>query len=244
MNPNAPMTPGGLPPVAPQASFQPQSASQMKANKPLGFIIAIVILSLLFVSALGFGIWAFMERGTYKDKTDQIVAKEVKLAETRVATEKDKLFIEEEKKPNKPYQGPSTFGSVEFSYPKTWSSHIDEKGDGNTPIDGYLHPNFVPGLKSGTAFALRIQVTTESYDAFLKSLDSRVRAGKITVTPYRAELVPDVLGARVEGEINTGQKDIMVVFPIRDKTLKVSTESETFYKDFNETILKTLKFVP
>lgn len=233
-----------MPSIPPQAPFQPQSASQMKAQRPTGLIIAVVVTSVMLVGALGFAIWAFMERGTYKDKSDEIVAREVKLAEQRVSTEKDKQFVEEEKKPNKQYRGPSTFGSVEFSYPKTWSAHIDEKADGNTPISGFLHPDFVPGLKSGTAFALRIEVVTDSYDNVLKSLDSKVRSGKIAVTPYRAELVPDVLGSRVEGEVNTGQKNIVVLFPIRDKTLKVSTESETFYKDFNETILKTLKFVP
>jgi len=242
MNPNAPMMPGGLPPVGQMP--QQQSYSQMKAHKPVGWIVAVSGLSLLLVGAIGFGVWAFMERDTYKNKTDQVVAKEVALAEQRVASEKDKEFIEKEKQPTKPYKGPSTFGSVEFNYPKTWSAHMDEKGEGNTPINGFLHPDFVPGLKSGTAFALRVEVTTDSYDSEMKRFESKVKSGKVTVTPYRAEQVPDVLGARVEGEINTGQKDIMVLFPVRDKTLKVSTESETFYKDFNDIILKTLKFAP
>lgn len=223
---------------------QPQSYSQMKAHKPVGWIVTVSVLSVLLLGAIGFGVWAFMERDTYKNKTDQVVAKEVALAEQRVASEKDKEFQEKEKQPTKPYKGPSTFGSVEFNYPKTWSAHIDENGGGNAPINGYLHPDFVPGLKSGTAFALRVEVITDSYDSELKRFESKVKSGKVTVTPFRAERVPDVLGARVEGEINTGQKDIMVLFPIRDKTLKVSTESEPFYKDFNDIILKTLKFVP
>ena len=110
--------------------------------------------------------------------------------------------------------------------------------------DWYLHPDFVPGTQSGTSFALRIEVAQKTYDSELKQFDGKVRAGKVTVTPFRADLVQDVLGARVEGEINQGQKNIMVLFPVRDKTLKISTQSETFYKDFNEIILKTLKFVP
>lgn len=236
MNPSDPMLPG-------QQPFQPQSASQMRKNRPVGLIISTAVLAVLFLAAAGFGVWAFMERGTYKNETDKIVAREVELTEQRVATEKDNQFKEEEKKPNKAYKGPSTFGSVELMYPKTWSAFITE-GQGNKPIDGYLHPDFVPGTQSGTAFALRVEVLERSYDVEMKSLESKVRSGKISVTPFRAELVPEILGARIEGEVNTGQKNLMVLFPIRDKTLKISTESETFFKDFNETILKTLKFVP
>lgn len=239
MNPN--QQPYAMPPQG--QPFQPQSHSELKKRRPLGLIISLIVCVLLFLGAAGFGYWAFTERNTYKNDTDAIVAKEVALTEQRVSTAKDAEFVESEKRPTKAYKGPATFGSVELEYPKTWSAFINE-GQGSSPIDGYLHPNFVPGVQSGTQFALRVEVVAKSYDAELKQYDSKVRAGKVSVTPFRAEQVPDVLGARVEGEINTGQKNIMVLFPIRDKTLKISTESETFYKDFNDIILKTLKFVP
>lgn len=224
--------------------FQPQTQSQMKKHSSLGLIIALVLTVLLLLGAAGFGFWAYGERSKFKNDTDKIVAREVALAEQKVSTAKDAEFVEAEKRPTKAYKGPSTFGSIELEYPKTWSAFITESSQGNTPIDGYLHPDFVPGLQSGTQFALRVEVIQKSYDSEMKQFESKVRSGKVTVTPFRAELVPDVLGARIEGEVNQGQKNIMVLFPIRDKTLKISTESETFYKDFNDIILKTLKFVP
>lgn len=231
--------------VPPQGQpFQPQTQSQMKKHTSLGLIIALVLFVLLFLGAAGFGFWAFNERGKFKNDTDKIVAQEVALAEQKVSTAKDAEFVEAEKQPNKVYKGPATFGSIELAYPKTWSAFITETGQGGTPIDGYLHPDFVPGVQSGTQFALRVEVIQKSYDVEMKQFDSKVKAGKVTVTPFRAELVPEVLGARVEGEVNQGQKNVMVLFPIRDKTLKISTESETFYGDFNTIILKTLKFVP
>lgn len=227
-----------------QPAPQPISASQMKSRRPLGMIISLVIISALLVAVSGFGIWAFMERSKYKNDTDKIVAKEVALTQQRVASEKDKEFVEKEKLPTQVYKGPATFGSVELAYPKTWSAYINESGKGTAPVDGYLHPDFVPGADSGTAYALRIEVIAKSYDSEVKQFDSAVKSGKVKVIPFRAELVPGVLGARVEGEINKGQKDIMVLFPIRDKTLKISTQSETFYSDFNNIILKSLKFAP
>lgn len=240
MNPNQPL---GMPPMG-QQPFQAQTQAQMKKHNSLGLIISLVIFILLFLGAAGFGFWAFSERSKFKNDTDKIVAKEVALAEQKVSTAKDAEFVEAEKKPTKIYKGPSTFGSLELEYPKTWSAFITESGQGSTPIDGYLHPDFVPGVQSGTSFALRVEVIQKSYDTEMKQFDSKVKSGKVKVTPYRAELVPDVLGARVEGEVNQGQKNIMVLFPIRDKTLKISTESEAFNGDFNNIILKTLKFVP
>lgn len=240
MQPNMP--PGMPPQMTPQQ--QALAASQMKKHSSLGLIIALVLFVLLFLGASGFGVWAFGERSTFKNDTDKIVAKEVQLAEQRVSTTKDAEFAEAAKRPTKSYKGPATFGSLELEYPRTWSAFITESTQSGTPVNGYLHPDFVPGVQSGTSFALRIEVEQKTYDSQLKSFDSKVRAGKLTVTPFRAEQVPDVLGARVEGEINNGQKNIMVLFPIRDKTLKISTESETFYKDFNDIILKSLKFVP
>lgn len=241
MNPNAPMMPPGSNPY--QQPVQPIAASSAKKHFNI-LIIPLVIFVLLFLGAAGFGLWAFKERGTYKDNAQVIIDKEVKLAEQRVSTEKDKEFVEKEKLPTKTYKGPSTFGSVEFSYPKTWAAYMNESGKGSSPLNGHLHPNFVPAVDSGTAFALRIEVIEKSYDNEMKQFDSKVKAGKVSVTPFRAELVPDTLGARVEGEINTGQKDIMILFPVRDKTLKISTESASFYGDFANIILKSLKFVP
>ncbi|MBA3758643.1 hypothetical protein H0X10_03370 [Candidatus Saccharibacteria bacterium] len=246
MNPNNQQVPNGLPPTGVQPGQepfqQPQAASQMKKHFNV-LIIPLVLFVLFFFGALGFGVWAFGERNTFKNETDKIVAKEVVLTEQRVKSEKDKEFVESEKRPTKRYTGPALYGSVELEYPKTWSAFITE-GESSTPIDGYLHPDFVPGTRSGTSFALRVEVVQRSYDSELKQYESKVKSGKLAITPFRAEQVPGVLGARVEGEINTGQKDIMVLFPLRDKTLKISTESETFYGDFNSIILKTLKFVP
>ncbi len=223
---------------------QPQTAAQLKRRTPLWMIITLVLFVLLFFGASGFGIWAFMERGKFKNDTDKIVAKEVALTEKRVSTAKDAEFVEAEKRPTKGYKGPATFGSVELEYPKTWAAFITESDKTSTPIDGYLHPDYVPGVKSGTSFALRIELEQKSYDNELKNLDSKVRSGKISVTPFRADKVPHILGARIQGEINQGQKNLMVMFPIRDKTLKISTQSEIFFKDFDAIILKTLTFAP
>jgi hypothetical protein len=78
----------------------------------------------------------------------------------------------------------------------------------------------------------------------MRTYESATKAGKVKVSPFKADKVQNILGSRIDGEINAGQKDSMIVVPLRDKTLKVWTESDQFVGDFNTVILPNLTFVP
>lgn len=225
-----------------QQNFQPQSASQMKKSGGK-WLMPFIVVTVLLVGTLGFAAWAYMERAMYKDDTDALITEAVAIAVQKAETAKDSEFIEKEKNPLKTYAGPATFGSVTFSYPKTWSGYVDESNKGSTPLEGYFHPNVVPGLDSGQAFALRIAVVDKPYADELKRFDSDVRAGRVNVSPYRAPKVQDVLGSRITGEIERNKKSTLVMLPLRDKTVKIWTEADNFVKDFDQIVLKSLQFV-
>ena len=237
---NQPFQSFPIPPAHPGPVHQ--AASQRK--RPLGLLFALVFSVLLLVAALGFGVWAYGERQDYKQNSDKKAAAAVTIAVQQEGTRKDNEFLEKEKNPLKTYNGSSAYGSLSISYPKTWSAYVIETDKGGEPINGYFHPNFVPGTQSQTAYALRVQVSGQSYEQEMKQFESKVKAGKVSVTPFVAKNVPTVTGARVDGEINTGQKNSMILLPIRDKTIKISTESQQFLGDFNDIILANLKFVP
>lgn len=207
-------------------------------------LIPLILFILLFLGALGFGIWAFSSRQDYKDNADVKIATAVKVAEEKTATEKDNEFLEKEKQPLKSYTGPATYGTVSFSFPKTWSAQIDESGKGSNPLSGYLHPNFVPTIDNNTNFALRVTVSESAYDNEIKQFETLAKSGAVKVTPFAAAKVPNTVGIRVDGDIITKKRGSMVVLPLRDKTLKIWTESDQFVKDFNELILPNLSFVP
>ncbi len=207
-------------------------------------IIPLVLAVLFFLGAAGFGVWAFTERNTYKLETNKVVEKEVAIAVEKNSTEKDNEFLEKEKNPLKLYTGPSAFGTVAFEYPKTWSAHINEAGTGNTPLLGYLHPNIVPVLDDKTSFALRFEVVQSGFDREVAKFDADVKQGKTSVEPFKIEGVPEVTGSRITGKITDKKEGIMVLFPVRDKTLRVWTESKDFIPDLDKIILKSLVFVP
>jgi len=220
------------------------SASQQRKHHSWGLIVGLILSILMLIGVAVYSYVLFNEKEKYRTQTQAIVDDEVSKAVEKTKAEKDAQFKEDEKKPLRKYQGPSTFGGLDISYPKTWSVFVTENDKSSTPIDGYFHPNHVPGTQSGTAFALRIQVTNQTYDQEMRKFDSQVKNGRVKVAAYAPKNVPGVKGSRVEGEIFRGQQDYMIVLPLRDKTIKIWTESQQFLGDFNTNILENFKFVP
>lgn len=207
-------------------------------------IIPVILLTLLLLATLVFAIWAFAGRQDYKNNVDPKINAAVTVAVQNESSRKDNEFLEREKNPLKTYRGPDTYGSIVLKYPKTWSAYVIEKDQSSTPIEGFLHPGYVPDALGKTAFALRVQVVNRPYDQELKSFDSKAKSGKVKVSPYKAKNVPNATGARVVGEVTTGEESTMVLLPLRDKTLKIWTESTKFTKDLDTIILANLTFVP
>lgn len=210
------------------------------------FIILFAITLVGFVVGTGFGVWAFMQRQQYKNDAEEMVAAAVAQAEERVAAEEVKKSEEREKSPSRPFMGPDTFGALTFMYPKNWSGLVNQAGSGDV-VDGYFYPTIIPGIKAENFYALRVQIVSNSYDQEVKKLDeAKIKSGKLRITPYRPAKVPSVLGIRVDGEVNPNKKGTgaMVMMPVRDKTIKIYTENDTYLKDFNETIVPSIVFNP
>ena len=212
----------------------------------LGPIIAISVLAVLLATSATFGIWAYTSRQDYKDNTDQKVTVAVEQAQKQTAEAKDLEFIDKEKLPLTHYNGPAAYGSIDVSYPKTWSAYVDESGQsGSAAVSGFFAPKVVPTITNQkNIFALRLEVVSSSYSDVLKQFESQIQANKVKVAAYALPKVPSVSGSRVNGEIITGKQGSMIILPLRDKTLKIWTESPEFSNDFDNNILANFTFSP
>lgn len=203
-------------------------------------MIPLILATILFFGALGFGVWAFMSRADYKDNSDKKSDVAVAVAVEKAKSAKDNEFIQKEKNPLREYVGSEALGSITFKYPKTWSGYSTEQGNESTLV---MYPKIVPGDPK-SAYALRVEIVNGSYDKILNTFDSNVKSGKLEASAFRLEKLQEVLGTRFDGEISTGKNGSMVVLPLRDKTLKISTEAEDFSEDFDNIILKNFSFSP
>lgn len=206
-------------------------------------IIPMILVTLLFFGALGFGLWSYSSRQDYKNNVDEKIAVAVDVGKKETATSKDNEFIEREKQPLKEYKGPTSLGTVSIKYPKTWSAYIDESG-GKEGVDAYFHPNFVPGIKTDSSFALRLQVVNSTYATELKRFDSTVKKGTTKARPYKPVNVEGIVGTQLEGELDARETGLMILIPLRDKTIKIWTEADQFKKDLVDNVLANFKFIP
>lgn len=231
-------------------------SDQRGASNPL--LIATILLSVFLVAAAGGFIWAYMEMTDWRNNTQSKIDAAVETAKTQQKEEDDARFQEEQKQPNIIYQGPSDMGSVRFRYPKTWSAYTN-KSD-NNGLEVYFNPVIVPVINDGvTPYSLRLKVTNEAYADVIDSYQSLVEDGLVTASTIKLGEVKDenaggeadsnksteadvYEGIRVDGQITDTINGSVVIFKIRDKTLQLFVDSQDYMKDFNETILTSLKF--
>jgi hypothetical protein len=208
-------------------------------------LIPFILLCVFFVGAAAFGYWAFMGRQDYKNNSDRKAAEAVAEAIQVQKAEDKAIFDEAEKKPLDTYIGPAAFGNITVKYPKTWSAYVQQSDRGSSPVNGYFHPSYVPDTSnSESSYALRVQLVQQSYDSVINTFNGQITTKKVTVEPYKLEKVPNVVGAKVEGQIKSNKQGTMIVLPLRNMTLEIWTESNAFKNDLENIILKNMTFVP
>lgn len=232
---------------------QPQaplpSSGGFGGNSSTKWIITVVLLVVLLAGALGFGFWAFAERQDYKNNVDEKIATAVKVAEEETTEANNRKFAEELKSPLKTYTGPESYGSIKVTYPKTWSGYINNGSNSDAAIDMYFHPNVVPAASESSGegqapVALHVQVLNEPYDEVVESRKSSVESGELTAVPYALPKIPKQAGLKFTGMLDDEIKGTEVVLPLRDKTIVITTQTDTFLNDFNTYILPNFTFVP
>ncbi len=205
-------------------------------------LIVAIVMSLGFVVALIFGMWAFAGMQENKTNLDAKIEAANKVAVKAAEEAKEADFAEREKDPNRVYTGSATFGTLSFSFPKTWSVYTEEKESG-TILNYYASPFLVRGTGAENSFALRAQIVDSNYDKEIEALNAGIKKGTITVSAYVLARVPNILGVRATGEIQKEKQGTMVILPLRDKTIKIWTESTDYLADF-ENVIASASFVP
>jgi hypothetical protein len=225
----------------PPGSYGNFNFNQEKPKKKFNLMIIPVVLLSLGVVALSIFLFNYNSKYQYqRDNVQNIVNQQVAAAKKEQNTTLDKEYAEQSKLPYLTYEGPSELGTVKITYPRTWSVYINQN-QGKKLFDFYSHPIVVPAVNLEKKYALRVVVTSDSYQDALSGYEKDSKSKKITISPYQ---VSGVSGARIDGEINKGQDGSLVVLPVRDKVLYIWTEDKTYITDFNNVVLKNLSFIP
>lgn len=230
----------------------PNSVSyNSKSRAPLGWIATTIILSVSAIALLVFAMWAYGGRQDFKNNVDQKVGSAVETAKKQQTDDDNKRFAEELKNPLKTYTGPSDYGSVVVQYPKTWSSFLANNGlSSGAILNAYFHPDIIPPLSTNennrNAIALNVQVLNQSYSQAISGLKQRADQTNTSLVaePYALPKMPSQSGILFRGQITNNLNGIVIYIPLRDKTIRISTDTDQFLADFNNYILPNFSFEP
>lgn len=201
---------------------------------PMIFIIVIAIVLAVF------GMWSYFQFTNERDNTAKNVQTAVAAERAVIRQEEIEKLEEREKSPFDTYSASDEKSRISLAYPKTWSAFIDEKTSGSTELEAYFHPGFIVPEDIKQPYAFRLLFLDKGFDAEVSSYDSLVDRG---ILKSKKVTVNDVEGLRLDGEIENDITGSVVLIPVRDKTIKLSTEAERYQDDF-DTILENFTFNP
>lgn len=200
----------------------------------------LIVSIALSITTIGLGIafgWALMNYFDQKNTVDTKVSTAVTSAVKTQADKDAATFEAEAKKPNRQFAGPEDFGSLSFDYPKTWSTYVSKDASSGT-FQAYLNPVSVPPIVDTTQYALRVTIETKDYDTVLNAYTSLVKNGDLQSSTIK---INGVDSTRLDGNFTKDIRGSAVIIKIRDKTVTIRTDADTFKPDFNA-LVATIKF--
>lgn len=227
-------TPG----VAPSALANPLAPVPVERSSKKWLIIAIIFILTTLV-ALGGGAWAMINYLDQRDNVDTKVSVAVSAAVKEQADKDAAAFLEKEKQPYRLFAGPDDYGSLTLEYPKTWSLHVASDASKGGTYAAYLNPVSVPPIVNAERYGLRVSIEEKDYDRVLETYKNLVSSGELQSSSF--QLDADTTGTRLDGNFTKDIRGSAVIFKIRDKTVTLRTDAETFKQDF-DTLIKTIEF--
>lgn len=213
------------------------SAYERGSVNPL--LISSIILGFVAVGFAGFSAWAYSNYIDQRDNTAQKVAVAVTEAKKVQTAEDEKDYLERAKQPYNQLVTPDDLGKVTISYPKTWSVYVAQSD--SSSYEAYLNPLTVPTVSTTQPFAARVVITNRAYDDVVNGFAGLVKKGDLTSTPMT---VNNFNGIRLDGKFSSTRAGSSVIFKVRDKTLVLSTDIDSYKQDFDNIIVKSLDFNP
>jgi hypothetical protein len=169
------------------------------------------------------------------------VAEKVASAKKEQSDKDEAKYAEREKQPNRDFVGPDDYGRLTFKYPKTWSVYVASDASSGGNYEAYLNPITVPTVNPKQIFALRVTIYDKDYEQLIKQYDPLVKKGDLKQTPLETVGKTDATGVRYDGAISKDMRGSLIVFKLRDKTVVVQTDAETFKPDF-DALIQTIDF--
>jgi len=240
MYPQQPVQFPGQPPVQPQPTGYAPTPQPLppapKGPRKTGLIIGGI--SAVAVIAAGLAVWALVTYTQEKANIDATVASAEAEVRREVVAEYEDKFLEFQKNPFSTFAGPEDYGRLSFEYPRFWSVYVGRDASRGGTYEAYLNPGSVPPVTATTQLGLRVSIEERAVEQVLSSYQRRVEDGALT---SRTVTINGEPATRFDGSFSDDIRGSAVVFRIRDKTVTIRTDAQTFRADF-DTLITSITF--
>lgn len=219
-------------------NFMQPNINAPQKHQVNGWMIGAIGLMVSSIGLAALSIWLYINYSDQKTNVDSKISVAIVEAKKVQADQLEAKFTERDKEPNREFVGPDDYGRVTFDYPKTWSVFVDKEATDGGNFEAYLNPIAVPPISSSQQFAVRVVIEQEDYDKVIASYDSLVEKGDLKASSVSAD---GNSGTRFDGSFTKDIRGSAVVFKIRDKTLTIRTDADTFKSDFDK-LVTSIKF--
>lgn len=235
-----------VPPATSGAQYQQQFMSNLSSAKKNNSKKWIIVTILLGVVTLGLGIlsiWLYQEYSTAKTDVNSQIEEAVAVAVDNQMKESEAACAELLKEPNLEFVGPEDYGLLSFAYPRTWSVYVAKDASSGGDYEAYLHPVVVNMPAQNTPFALRVIIRNKSYESVLKEYENKIKNGDVKSSVFVVDKGDGKTenGTRLDGNIDGKLIGAAVLLKVRDKTVILRTDANTFMTDFNK-LIKTIAY--
>ena len=202
-------------------------------------VLAVMVVFLLLATLAlgGLTIYYLNQFNKAQSTVEEQVAQAVADAKVEQTKLDEAAFAQRQKEPYRTYNAPSVFGDLAIAFPKNWNLYAEENQSDKTQLNLYFHPDIVKAASgssdAGVAYALRVNLEQTLYVELVEDLQDGVSKGELVAEPIR---VADIDGTKYTGLVSEGKQGVLVMLPVRDKTLRVWTEAVEYTADFNNVI--------
>jgi hypothetical protein len=206
------------------------------SSNPL--FISTITLAIVSALAIAAAVWGIVNYVNQKTDVDGRINSAVADAKKQQADSLEAKFTARDKEPNRAFVGPDDYGRLSFNYPKTWSVYINKDVTEGGDYEAYLNPVSVPAVSDTQQYALRVKIQQTDYDRVIATYSTLVKKGDLKSSSVTAN---GVNGTRLDGAFTKNIRGSAVIFKIRDKTVTLRTDADTFKPDF-DALVTTITF--
>jgi len=236
-----PQQPSVQQPATPGYGSAPQPPVSSNYTRPrqskTWFTVGVIAIITTVVFA-GLFVWALVSYMGQKENVDGRVDTAVASAVKEQSDKDAAAYAEKEKEPSRKFSGPEDYGRLSFSYPKTWSVYVAKDASSTTTYEAYLNPVEVLPVSNSQQYALRVLIEDKDYEKVIDGYSTAVSRGDLNSSAVKAD---ENNGTRLDGNFTKDIRGSAVIFKIRDKTVTIRTDADTFKSDF-DALIKTITF--